>query len=79
MGFSSPFGLIWITPSGLSLTPTRLYNGPLPTFGPAPLITLPAAGLLPPGTYVWIAVVDNDTNGAIDGHVFDFVVTTISP
>jgi hypothetical protein len=79
IGLASPFGLFWITPGGLSLTPARLFAGPLPSFGPAPLFTLPVAGALPAGTYAWIAIVDNDTNAVINGHFFDLVVTTITP
>lgn len=79
IGFASPFGVFWFTPGGLSATPTRLYAGPLPTFGPVPLLNLPSAGVLPAGTYVWFTIVDHDTDGALDGHFFDFVVTTRTP
>lgn len=78
-GFVSPFGIFWITPGGLSATPTRLYAGPLPSFGPVPLINLPAAGVLPAGTYIWFTIVDHDTDGTVDAHFFDYVVTTRTP
>jgi hypothetical protein len=75
-GIATPFGLYWKTPTGYTLTPTRLYAGPVPNFGPIALISV-GAGLLPPGTYTWITIVDNDTNGVINAHYYDYVVTTV--
>jgi hypothetical protein len=77
-GIATPFGLYWKTPTGYTLTPTRLYAGPVPNFGPIALISV-GAGLLPPGTYTWITIVDNDTNGVINAHYYDYVVTTVIP
>ena len=77
-GIATPFGLYWKTPTGYTLTPTRLYAGPIPNFGPISLISV-GPGLLPPGTYTWVTVVDNDMNGVINAHYYDYVVTTVIP
>ena len=45
----------------------------------AGLERLPAAGVLPPGTYLWFIVIDADTNGTMNTTFFDYVITVISP
>ena len=58
-------------------SPRRLYAGPLASFPAATVANLPAAGALPPGTYVWFIAVDADTNGVMNATFFDYLVTTI--
>jgi hypothetical protein len=72
MGVSSPFGVFWITSLGFSPTIGAIYHGPLPSFGPAPLLSIPDVSVLPLGNYVWFMVV----TGA-SGTVFDTVQTDI--
>jgi hypothetical protein len=68
--------VFWTTPSGFSLTPARLYAGPLPSFSSTTLINIPDAAALPAGDYYWVAIVDADSNGVPNGHYVDFVKTT---
>ena len=80
IGFVSPLGVFWLTPSGVvGPTPVRLYTGPLPTFGPVTLINIPNVSALPTGTYWWFMVVDNDADGTVNGDFFDVVQTAITP
>jgi M6 family metalloprotease-like protein len=66
----------WVTPQGsFSSTQTRLYRGPLASFGPATIMALPSAEVLPNGTYVWFVFVVNGTSGV----VYDTVTTVIAP
>jgi len=51
VGTSSPVGLLSLGPCGFTTTATALYHGPLATFGPAPLFTIPNVSVLPSGTY----------------------------
>jgi subtilisin family serine protease len=78
-GFASPFGVFWLTPSGTTPTPTRLFTGPLPTFGPSMVFNLPDVSALPAGTYWWFMIVDHDSDGAVDANFFDLVQTVITP
>jgi glucose/arabinose dehydrogenase len=78
-GVVSPFGVFWFSPTGVRPTPTRLYAGPLPAFGPATFLDIPDVAVLPAGTYYWFAVVDPDANGIMNGPFADVVQTTISP
>lgn len=80
VGVAGPSGVFFVDPAaGFVITPTPLYAGPLASFGPLPFVDLPAAGALPPGTYVWFLIVDGDTNGVVNGTYFDYVVTSIIP
>ena len=80
VGLVTPFGTYFLDPAaGFVTTPARFYAGPLATFGPVDLVNLANAGALPPGTYVWLVVVDADSNGVIDGTFYDYVVTIIAP
>ena len=79
-GVVTPFGTFFADPVfGFVPFPARLYAGPLASFPPSPLIDLPSAGVLPPGTYTWFMAVDADANGVLDAAFFDFVVTIITP
>jgi glucose/arabinose dehydrogenase len=79
VGVRSPFGVYWLNPSGAFVTPlTRLYTGPLPSFGPSPVVQLPNAGVLPPGLYWWFVVVDRDGDGTLDGDLSSIVLTVIT-
>jgi hypothetical protein len=74
VGVSAPFGVLFLGPGGFTTTTTALYHGAVPTFGPAPLFTIPNVSSLPSGTYSWFVVV----MGA-GGTVFDIVQTNIQP
>jgi hypothetical protein len=77
-GVAAPSGVFFLDPTaGFVPFPARLYAGPLVSFAPTTIVDLPAAGVLPPGTYVWFAIVDSDSDGAIDGTLFNYVVTII--
>lgn len=71
-------GVFWLDPAAQAFvsTPTRLYAGPLPGFPAATLLDLPSVSILPPGPYVWIVAVDNDSDGVPEGEFFDYVLTT---
>jgi hypothetical protein len=79
IGVAGPTGTYFLDPV-LGYVPAvrRLYAGPLSSFAPAAIVDLPAAGALPPGTYVWFIVVDGDANGTLNGTYFDYVVTVIT-
>jgi hypothetical protein len=80
VGVTGPTGTYFLDPIvGFVPALRRLYAGALPDFPTSTLFNLPAAGVLPPGTYVWFIVVDADTNGTINGTFFDYVVTVIGP
>ena len=79
VGVLTPFGVYWLDPSGGFVTPfTRLYAGPLPSFGPSPVVQLPNAGVLPPGLYWWFIIVDRDGDGTLDGDISAMVLTAIA-
>ena len=71
--------VFWMTASGFTTTPTRLYAGPLAAFGPVPLLTLTDAGVLPAGDYYWVTIVDSDANGVPNWTFVDFVKTRRTP
>jgi hypothetical protein len=73
-------GLFWADPAtGFVTTPKPLYSGPLSTFGPAPLFTIPDVGVLPPGAVWWFAILDRDANGTPQGEFAHMVTTIIAP
>jgi uncharacterized membrane protein len=72
-------GVFWLSPTGFTLTVTPLFTGPLPTIAPATLLNIADVSAIPPGVYVWLMVVDADSNGILNGHYFDYVVTTTGP
>jgi glucose/arabinose dehydrogenase len=79
VGVSTAFGLFWLDPiQGFTPALARAYTGPLSAFEPTPLLHLqnPAAAL-PPGTYFWLILVDDDVDGAPTGDFSDFVLTAI--
>jgi hypothetical protein len=79
-GFAGPSGTYFLDPLlGFVPAQRRLYAGALPGFPASTLVNLPAAGTLPPGTYVWFVAVDGDTNGTMNATFFDYVVTVIRP
>jgi glucose/arabinose dehydrogenase len=78
VGLLTPSGVYWLDPSVGFVTPfTRFYNGPLPSFGPLPLVQLPNAGVLPPGLYWWFVIVDRAGDGTLDGDISSIVLTAI--
>ena len=81
IGLLAPFGVFWLDPSsgGFVAPLTRLYAGPLPSFGPSLVVQLPNAGVLPPGPYWWFVIVDRDTDGIPDGEISAIVLTAITP
>ena len=72
-------GVFWFDPVTRRFVaePTRAYAGPLSGFGPVTLFDFPEAGILAPGWYAWIAMVDRDANGQPDGDVSDSVVALV--
>ncbi|HEX4915348.1 MAG TPA: PQQ-dependent sugar dehydrogenase [Vicinamibacterales bacterium] len=79
VGVIAPFGTYWLDPAaGFVTSFTPLYEGPLPSFGPSPLVQLPSASVLPPGAYWWVVFVDRDGNGAIDVDISAIVLTVIT-
>ena len=78
-GVAGPTGTYFLDPVfGFIAAPRRYYFGPLSAFPPTKLIDVPAAGVLPPGTYVWFTIVDGDANGTINATWFDYVITVIT-
>lgn len=77
LGVVTLLGTFWWNPSTqtFGLTPVRAYAGPLPAFGPVPLLSLPNVTALPSGPYWWFVVVDEDSNGTPNGSLVDFVLT----
>jgi hypothetical protein len=51
--------------------------GAIPSFGPVTLFQFPSLLGVPPGFYAWAVVVDNDSNGVVNGTLFDAVATVI--
>jgi hypothetical protein len=79
LGAATATGVVWFHPTtGFSLTPTPMYQGPLTSFGPVPLLQVANAESLGPGPVAWFMIVDHDTNGAVNAHYFDLVVTSLS-
>jgi hypothetical protein len=74
IGVSTPSGVLWIGPAGLTPVPTPLYSGPLPDFGPVPLFNFPSTAGFPPGTYHWFMIVHDPGTGAV---AFDLVSTMV--
>jgi len=52
-------------------------SGALPSFAPVPIVTLPYASLLTSGPYWWIAAVDNDSIGVVDGDLVDVALPVV--
>ena len=55
------------------------YRGPLPSFGPGPLLRIPdASSRLAKGVYLWFTFVDHNADALlVPGEEADFVVTVI--
>ncbi len=72
-------GVLWLDPAThrFSPTPQPVVSGSLPSFAPVTLFQFVAGLALEPGTYVWFAVVDPDTNGVPNGPMFDAVLTIV--
>lgn len=81
VGVIAPSGVFWLDPSSgrFVLPVTRLYAGPLPSFGPVSVVELSSATVLPPGLYAWLVVVDRDADGVVDGDIASIAFTAISP
>jgi hypothetical protein len=79
LGVGSPFGTFWWNPvtGRFGPTATPAYSGSVGTFGPATLIDLPDASVLPSGGYWWLAIVDVDSNGVPNGTYLDAVLTVV--
>ena len=76
---ATPFGLFWLDPATGTFRSqvTPVYSGPIGTFAPSTLFTIPDASLLPPGPYWWFTIVDRDSDGIPDGDLSDFVFVVI--
>jgi hypothetical protein len=69
---------IWLDPLlGFKPGPSRVYTGPIGNFSLSPFVFLPTAGELPSGTYWWIVLIDDDTDGRPAGDFSDFAVTAV--
>ena len=80
IGVYTPSGFFWLDPvQGLVRRLTRVYAGPLASFGPSSLLNIPNAGVLTQGVYWWLIIVDDDQNGSPDGAFSDFVLTAVVP
>jgi hypothetical protein len=78
VGVVTPYGVFWVDAAGRFVTtPTRTFAGTLAGFGPSPAIQLASASSLPPTTYTWFAIVDDDTNGVPNGAFYDLARVTI--
>ena len=79
IGLLAPFGTYWLDPSqGFVTSFTRTYAGPFPSFGPSAVVHLPNAGVLPPGLYWWLIIVDPDGDGTLDADISAIVLTAIA-
>jgi glucose/arabinose dehydrogenase len=77
IGVSTPAGVFWLDPQqGFTPVVTAAVVGPVPTFD-ATLFTIPDAGVLVPGTYVWFVMVDDDADGIPTGDFADFGITIV--
>jgi glucose/arabinose dehydrogenase len=77
-GVATPSGVFWADPlRGLVVTPTPVYSGPLPSFGPLAFVDLPDASAIAPGLYWWFVIVDRDANAVPDGDISDVVLTVV--
>jgi hypothetical protein len=75
IGVSSPtLGVVWLGPAGFTLTPTVIYSGPLPDFGPVTLLNIPSTAGFPPGTYQWFLIVHDPATAVV---TWDVVATTV--
>jgi glucose/arabinose dehydrogenase len=80
VGILTPSHVFWLDPVR-GFVPdevARAYNGPLGTFAPSVLITLPDVGVLSPGLYWWVILVDDDGDGVADVDASDMVLTILS-
>jgi glucose/arabinose dehydrogenase len=76
---NTPLGLLWLDPASqqFSFLPRPVATGPIPSFGPVTLFQFPSLAGVPPGSYVWAVVVDNDSNGVVNGTLVDAIGTII--
>jgi hypothetical protein len=80
VGVATSFGTFYLDAAFRFVSvPAPLYTGPLASFPSIPLVELPSVAALPPGPYIWFAIVDADANGVIDGTYFDYALTVITP
>jgi glucose/arabinose dehydrogenase len=76
---ATPQGVLWLDAASqqFSLFPRPVAAGAIPSFGPVTLFQFPSLLGVPPGFYAWAVVVDNDSNGVVNGTLFDAVATVI--
>ena len=79
IGFATPFGLFWFDSAIGAFVPrvARASVGPLASFGPSTLFTVPDVSILPAGAYWWLTIVDRDSDGVPDGDSADIVLVTV--
>jgi glucose/arabinose dehydrogenase len=78
VGVQTPSAVFYLDQTGTfvpRVVPT--YTGPLPTFGPSPLLRLPDVSALAPGVYIWFVLVDQNVDGVFSPSLSDFVATEI--
>jgi glucose/arabinose dehydrogenase len=72
----TPFGDYWLGPSGWVLAESPVSTGQIPLFDLPPLSLLETP--LPPGVYLFLFILDNDTNGLLDqARWFDYVLINV--
>jgi glucose/arabinose dehydrogenase len=74
----TPFGMVWLDPAtGYGPAVVPLYTGPVPTFGPVPLVDLPDASGLASGAWLWLIMADQVADGVPTGEFADYVLTVV--
>jgi glucose/arabinose dehydrogenase len=78
IGVLTPFGLLWLDPAqGFVATLAPAYVGPLPSFGPAPLVQVADVATVAPGPWLWLILVDATADGIPNAEYADYVLTII--
>jgi glucose/arabinose dehydrogenase len=74
----TPFGMVWLDAvQGFGSAIAPAYVGPLPTFGPAPLLHVADVSSLASGVWAWVILVDPVVDGFPTGEYADYVLTAI--
>lgn len=79
IGVDTQWGLLWMDPvtGDFGFTVARVAAGSLGVIGTTPIVSFPDVSGFVPGEYWWVVVVDNDSNGELNGHFYYFARTTI--
>lgn len=82
VGVIAPFApyIFWLDQTGNfvhAAAPIRAFSGTLNSFPLMPRLSFPDSSVLPPGSYYWFMIVDNDSNGVVNGTFHDYVQTIV--